>query len=454
MQAWETFIESQITELGSDTVQKWLKTLKIVRFDACNLYLEAADAFQANWFEEHIRQKVQTNLLNNNKKRIKVHLLIANQLIKEKGREKKGKQSGAPLVQIFTFPLDELDPHCTLQHFVTTQSNQLTHKVFAQFLESKPKKEPAFETYNPIYVHGGSGSGKTHLLMGTAHALRQKGINVRYARAQSFTDHLVSAIRAGEVSAFRHIYRNCDVLILDDVHVFSRKGATQEEFFHTFNTLHIAGKQIILSANCAPSELQSIEARLVSRFEWGIVLSLENPSREEAAKIFMAKCEAMQFPMHAKITEFLLDSFKSSKSLNKALEALILRSHLNQNNGKSMQGPLSVAMAKQLLGDLLLEEEKAVLTPERIVQIVAEYFGLKPEDIFGRTQTRNCVLPRQISMHLCRTQLEMPFMKIGDIFGKDHSTVISSVKNIQASLDKDDHEIGSAFRAIMKRIHM
>lgn len=453
MQAWESFVEAQTAELGSETVQKWLKTLKVLRFDACNLYLEAADAFQALWFEEHIRQKAHSRLLNNNKKRIKVHLSIVNQPTKEKKTAAKGKPVQEPPRPIFTLPLDELDPHCTFQHYVVTDANQLTHKVFAQLADSGSDiQKKTLPIYNPIYVHGNTGSGKTHLLMAVAHALRQQGINAMYARAQSFTDHVVAAIRAGEMSLFRQTYRSSEVLILDDVHVFSRKSATQEEFFHTFNTLHIAGKQIILAANCAPGELQYIEPRLVSRFEWGIVLSLEPASRDEAAKIVEAKCEAMQFPIQAKVLEFLLDSFATAKSINKALEALILRLHMNQNIGKG--GQLTAAMARHLLGDLLLEEEKAALTPERIVQNVAEFFGIKPDDILGKAQTRDCVLPRQISMHLCRMQLKMPFVKIGDLFGKDHSTVMSSVKLIQKGIDADDQEIALSYRPILKKMSL
>lgn len=451
MQAWENFVEAQTIELGSDTVQKWLKPLKVMRFDACNLYLEAADAFQAMWFEEHIRQKVQ-KLVNNNKKRIKVHLAIANQPPKEKKRVSATKQTRETTRPSFSLPLDELDPHCIFEHYIVTEANLLTQKVFAQI--AAQTEADSVGSFNPVYVYGSSGSGKTHLLMATAHALRQQGVNSMYAKAQTFTDHVVSAIRAGEMSIFRQTYRNIDVLIIDDVHLFSRKGSTQEEFFHTFNTLHIAGKQIILSANCSPAELQFIEPRLVSRFEWGIVLPLELPSKNDAAKILAAKCEALNFPLHLKVMEFMLESFSTVKSLNKALEALILRSHLNQSSGKSTHGQMTVHFARQLLSDLLIEEENAQLTPEHIIQNVAEYFGIKPEDIYGKGQTRDCVLPRQISMHLCRMQLKMPFVKIGDLFTKDHSTVMSSVKLIQKGIDGDDAEIAGPYRMILKKIQL
>lgn len=454
MHAWEKFVESQESELGVETVQKWLKTLKITRFDACNLYLEAKDAFQALWFEEHIRQKVQAKLCNNNNKRIKVHIAVADGGARGKPRSKK--ETTVEVAQpAFKLTFDELDPYCTFSHFVVTESNLLIHKLFSQIARQpqeheKGKSEPV--AFNPVYVHGSSSSGKTHLLMAVTEALRQQGFRVIYSRAATFTDHLVSAIRAGEMSLFRQAYRNTDVLVLDDVHVFSRKGATQEEFFHTFNTLHVAGKQIILSANCAPGELQLIEPRLVSRFEWGIVVCMESPSREEAGNILKQKAAAMNFPLHSKVVEFLLDTFSNCKALGRALEALILRSHLSQSVSKSVHAHLTIPLAKQLLADLILEEQQAALTPSRIIQGTAEYFGIRAEDILGKAQTRDCVLPRQISMHLCRHQLKMPYVKIGDLFFKDHSTVMSSVKLIQLGIDSDDAEIAASHRAILKKI--
>lgn len=459
MHAWEKFVDSQEAELGAETVQKWLKTLKVLRFDACNLYLEAKDAFQAMWFEEHIRQKIQQKLFNNNNKRIKVHLSIANVPAKTKARPKKEKASEATQSS-FSLTFDELDPYCTFGQFVLSEPNILTHKVFCQIagcdpsIKGKIVGNPELAVFNPVYVHGSSGSGKTHLLMATAHALREQGYRVIYSRAQTFTDHVVSAIRAGEMSLFRQAYRNSDVLIIDDVHVFSRKGATQEEFFHTFNTLHVAGKQIILSANCAPGELQYIEPRLVSRFEWGIVISAESPSRQEAAEILKNKAAAMNYPIHNKVIEFLLETFSTTKALNRALEALILRSHLNESVAKSVHSHLTVILAKQLLADLIVEEQQAELTPNRIILNVAEFFGIRPEDVLGKAQTRDCVLPRQISMHLCRYQLKMPYVKIGDLFAKDHSTVMSSVKLIQKGIDSDDKEIAGAYRAIYKKIRV
>lgn len=447
MQAWQNFLEIQEAELGPETVNQWLRTLKIVRFDACNLYLEAKDTFQALWFEEHIRQKTQTKLLNNNNKRIKVHLSVANAPSKMRGKIKKNE--APPPSPKFHLSFDEINPHSKFETFVSDEKNDLAVKLFRGLANTGPD-EPKTElgVFNPIYIYGPSGSGKTHLLMAAAHALRDQEKKVIYVRADTFTEHVVTAIRAGEMSVFRQAYRNIDVLLIDDAHVFSRKGATQEELFHTFNTLHLAGKQIILSANCSPSELQFIEPRLVSRFEWGIVLPLEPLELEHLREMLRKKMTALNFPLHSKVIEFLIETFTSNpKALNKAFEALILRSHMRQSSHM-----LSLPIVRQLISDLIQEEQQSVLTAEKIIQKTVECFGIRSEDILGKSQSRECVLPRQIAMFFCRSHLKMPFMKIGDLFAKDHSTVMSSVKVIQKGIDQNDLIVTEPYQTILKKL--
>lgn len=443
MHAWEEFLQQQEAELGKETVEKWLRSLKIQRFDACNIYLEAKDSFQSLWFDEHVRSKAQTKLVNGNQKPIKVHIAIANKPIPSK--KSRATKTNEKTVAPFHLSFDELDPLCNLPSFIAAPENQLIHKLFQEITAGS-----SVETFNPIYIYGSPGSGKTHLLMSLAKIYRSKGLRAIYARAETFTDHVVTAIRAGEMSLFRQTYRNADVLLIDDVHVFSRKAATQEEFFHTFNTLHLAGKQIILSAYCSPQELQLIEPRLVSRFEWGIVLPVQPLHTEDLIKMLQAKAQALNFPLPQLLQKFLVETFTSNpKALIKAFEALVLRLHLDSNH--SIQG-LSLTAAKMLLKDLLAEEQKSTITSSKIIQTIADHYGIRTEDILGKAQTRDCVLPRQLSMYLCRVKLKMPFMKIGEIFSRDHSTVMSSIKHIQNYLDEGHQELVGAQHAILKKL--
>lgn len=441
MKAWEEFLLQQEKELGAETVKKWLRSLKVLKFDAGNLYLEAKDSFQAIWFEEHIRPKITASFVNNNHKKIRVHLAVGNKTAPSMQTAKDVKEAPRPAFHLI---FDQLDPLCTLDKFVPLEENDVTFRVITENLYD----------FNPIYIYGLSGSGKTHLLMGIAKEQERLGKKVIYSRAEKFTDHVVAAIRSGEMTKFRQEYRNTDLLIIDDVHIFSRKGATQEEFFHTFNALQLMGKQIILSAKCPPKELQEIEPRLVSRFEWGIVLSLDVAKEKRIEPLLKMKAAALNYPLPPRVAEFLIESFTSGpKAIMRALEALILRSHINsQGPGNPIFRPMTVQLAKHYLSDLLLAEKHNALTAEKIIQATSEHYGIRPDDILSKAQSRDCAHPRQISMFLCREYLKLPFTKIGEIFGRDHSTVMSSVKLVKKSHDARDMEFTSAITEIEKKI--
>ena len=233
MQAWELFLAHLEKELGSEVVQKWLKPIKVLRFDAANLYLEAKDYFQALWFEEHIRPKAQQKLVNNNNRKIKIHLSIANgmsQIENSAYVRKPAAERKALTPPTFQLTFDSLDPFCTFEHYIVGADYPIAYQLMCETSGYDYHSKQilpitgSIVTYNPIYLYGPSGTGKTHLLCSCAHVLKERGLKVIFTRAETFTEHVVSAIRAGEMSTFRHTYRNIDALIIDDVHIFSRKG--------------------------------------------------------------------------------------------------------------------------------------------------------------------------------------------------------------------------------------
>lgn len=456
MKAWENFLKLQEIELGKETVTKWLAPLKITRFDACNLYLESVDSFQVLWFEEHIRPKIKTRLLNSNNKQIKVHLSVCNQKIKEQTSQNNNRGESAP--PPFKISFDTIDPSCKFENFIVNEGNELAVKVLAETvgycLENRTyeKVKSSDLLFNPIYIFGEVGTGKTHLLMTASHAMRRQGLNVIYARAETFTEHVVTAIRAGEMSTFRQAYRNVDALIIDDVHIFSRKGATQEELFHTFNTLHLLRKPIILSANCKPNDLAHVEPRLISRFEWGISLELKPHTKQQTQDILQRKAESLKFSLRPAIAEYLAETFHSTTYAIRSLEALILRSHLLKKTVDFSPTTLTIPMVKNTLKDLILDEEQKALTPQKIIKLVAEYYGITTENILGKSQTRDCAVPRKMAMYLVREKLGMPFIKIGDIFQRDHSTVMTSINDIKKLLEKKDETMSSIYNAIHKSL--
>lgn len=447
MHAWEEFLKKQESVLSKAVVEKWLHTLKVVHFDSGNLYLEAKDSFHILWFEEHIRPHLKSQFLNNNFRPIKVHITAPNNTLEAPPSRsfKKERVKGAPPIQ---FIFDKLDENATLDNFIPGESNKIVFKLFSELIDSS-----TLGNFNPIYLWGSSGCGKTHLLMALTHALRAKGLNALYARAETFTEHVVAAIRSSEMQGFRKAYRHVDVLLIDDVHVFARKDATQEEFFHTFNTLHTSGRQIILTSKSAPAMLEEIEPRLVSRFEWGINVHFEKLNAADLKQVLIKRCINFHFPLSDEVVDFLAEAFPSSKAINRALEALVLRCHL-ESDARIKRDPRTIdkALATKLLGDLIAQEQKTALSPERIIGTVSAIYGIRSDDLLGKSQSLDCSLPRQIAMYLCRQELRLPFQGIGQIFSRDHSTVMTSVKQIQKRVDESDKEILAALVEIRARL--
>lgn len=421
MQAWDAFLRDLEQKIGKGTVDRWLRPLVVVDFDACNLFLEAQNSFQISWFEEHIRKTAQTSFLNNNAHPIKIHFRTQPKAKKE---EKKIEE---PIYELL-LDSDQLDSSMTFANFIEDEKNCLTVKFF---------KELAPGTFNPIFLYGSPGIGKTHLLTACAHALKENELSVFYVHAETFTEHVVKAIRNSQMRKFREIYRNHDVLIIDDVHCLARKAATQEELFHTFNALHTSGKQIIFSSHLPPSKIEDVEPRLISRFEWGIVLHLHPLSQEKMAQVVRNRAQSYNFSLPDPVIEFLTQKF-ASKSMMRALEALALR--YKKETG------LTVEIAERLLADLLDVEKKTEITPEKILSATSAYFGIRTDDILGKSQSKECTLPRKLAMFLCRKKLELPYLTIGRIFGRDHSTVMSSIKYIEEKSASE--EIGGALEKI------
>ena len=408
MKTWDEFLRDQEKTLGVEAIDKWARTLKIVDFDAANLYLEASDSFQVNWVEEHLRPKIVRFFKNNNGRSIKVHLSSG-----QIGPKKKKWQP------VFTLSPDSINPNSTFKSYFAGDSNP-TH--FTLLKESVEKGG-----FNPIYLYGPQGCGKTHLLMAAANLLQEK--KCFYVTTDTLTNHLVAAIRNGGMKQLRQLYREQDVLLVDNIEELAHRNATQEEFFHTFNTLHVSGKQIILAGNTSPDKLHGIEPRLTSRFEWGLVLSFQSLSYPDR----LSWIEAQFLDLTQDVRQFLAREFESMRLLMAAARMAKAK-------------PLS--MVQKNITHLLEEQQKRAITPEKIVKHVADCFGVRVADILGKAQSQEFSLPRQIAMYLCRLQLKLSFLKIGELFSRDHSTVITSVKSIEKRAGEQDKAVLSCLNKI------
>ncbi|WP_420422544.1 DnaA ATPase domain-containing protein [Simkania sp.] len=427
MKAWHDFLKTLEKDLGKETVEKWLKPLKVLKFDAANLYLDATDSFQILWYQEHVTKE----LLDPSGRKIKLHFYLNGKPLKSRAKKTTPEESNPKQY----FSPDHLASHATFENFIKEESPFLACDLLTH-IDS---------TYNPIFLYGPAGCGKTHLLMATAHQLKQAGKNVFYVRTETFTEHVIRAFRTSSLQEFRPTYRNLDCLILDDVQMLKGKNTTQEELFHTFNRLHTQGMQIVLSASSSPRELEGIEERLKSRFEWGITLPLTMPTPSETKQILKTRSESLSLPLTELMLAHLLRTFPTLPSLIRALEALALRLHQSQLK-------LDIPMIDHLLQDLIREEEKQLLTPHKILQHVAATFRVNTEDILGRSQNKECVLPRKIAMYFCRTALRMPYLKIGEFFSRDHSTVMSSVKQIEKGKASKDKNIAFPLFEIQQKL--
>ncbi len=444
MKIWEDFLHSSEKSLGKEIVEKWLRPLQIARFDAGNLYLEAQNTFQIIWFEEHIRKRIPKGLSTGNDRPVKVHLGLGTPLPSQKQQPRLKRNDPSPQNLLRHYDSLPIDPTATLSSFIPVEGNRLAIKVIEEILKGA-------SGFNPLYIVGPSGSGKSHLLQAIAMGFQNKKKKVIYTHAETFTDHLVSALRATDMAAFRATYRSCDVLIVEDVHLFSKKSATQEEFFHTFNTLHTEGKEIVLCSTLTPQELVQVEPRLISRFEWGIVVPLETIDKKDYGEILKKKMAALKVNFPQKVPTFLLELFPSSpKALVKAFNTLLLRT----KGGSDGYDNLTLPSLKRILSDLLIEEDRHHVTPPRVLSTVAEHFGMRIEDLTGKGQRRDLILPRQMAMYICREILKLPYTKIGDLFKRDHSTVMSALKQLHKELLISSSEVPSHLQSLFKKLHL
>jgi chromosomal replication initiator protein len=361
--------------------------------------------------------------LNNNERPIKIHW------------EKKPISKKSSLESTFHIAPDPLEKEFRLELFITGPTTSMAYEMAK---EAATGKCP----FNPLFFFGPSSSGKTHLLMGLAHALQEMGQKVFYVQAKSFTEHVVQAIRLGQMQEFRKAYREIDVLIIDDIHQLARKNATQEEFFHTFNNLHTLSRLIILSSDAPAKELSDIEPRLISRFEWGIALGLDSPSSAKAIEILKYKAKHLQLDLSPNVIDFLAKRFASLKAAVEALHAIALR----------CPHQLDLSHIEMTLSDLLQKESVSQLTSDKVIKETAVYFGITPQDLTGESQIREFAKPRQIAMFLCRKLLNIPYQGIGRLFQRDHSTVMSSVKQIETAIEKNPSPLSDHLAGILKKL--
>ena len=339
-----------------------------------------------------------------------------------------------------------LNPKYTFDTFVVGGNNNFAHAASLAVAESPG------EVYNPLFLYGGVGLGKTHLMHSVAHYILQQDPTkkVLYVTSEVFTNELIDSIRNGNnnsMTAFREKYRNIDVLLIDDVQFIIGKESTQEEFFHTFNALHSANKQIIISSDRPPKDMETLEARLQSRFEWGLIADISSPDYETRMAILRKKEELDGYNIDDEVIRYIATNIKSNiRELEGALNKLVALSNLEKRE-------INISMAEEVLKDIISPNQKREVTPQVILEVVAEHYGISVSDIIGGKRNAEIVTPRQVVMYLCREITDTPYKAIGILLGnRDHSTIINGDGKVRKQLQANDGSLKNNIDIIRKKL--
>ena len=443
---WDEILEYMRTDLEMTTLSftTWIKPLKIHSLDNNILRVLVEMDGAVEYLEKKYKVALQAAIIDVADQCYEIEFVTKNQIETDNIPVKNSSNLMNEVIE-----RANLNKKYTFDTFVVGSNNKFAHAA-SLAVADKPG-----QIYNPLFLYGGVGLGKTHLMHSIAHSILAKDKNkkVLYVTSETFTYELIDAIRGNNnttINDFREKYRNIDVLLIDDVQFIIGKESTQEEFFHTFNTLHSANKQIILSSDRPPKDIETLEARLRSRFEWGLIADISAPDYETRMAILRKKEETDGYKFNEDVIQFIASNVKSNiRELEGALNKLIAYSNLERKDIKE----ITVEIAEEVLRDILLPNEKKEVTPELIIQTVAEHYGITMSDIAGNKRNNEIVVPRQIAMYLCRKMTDASLKNIGALLGKrDHTTIINGHNKIEAEI-KTNASIKNNIDIIMKKIN-
>ena len=348
---------------------------------------------------------------------------------------------------LINYENSNLNPKYKFDTFVVGSSNKFAHSASLAVAES-----PGV-TYNPLYLYGGAGLGKTHLMHSIGHFILEQNPNMKilYVTSEQFTNEVIDSIRSGNAAAMTNLrekYRTVDVLLIDDIQFIIGKESTQEEFFHTFNVLHSARKQIILSSDKPPKDMETLEERFRSRFEWGLIADIQAPNYETKMAILRKNAETFDKDISDDILDYIATNIKSNiRELEGALNKIIAFIRLNKIDELTMEA------AEEALKDIIYPEKAKTITPTLILETVAEHYNVSPSDITSKKRNGELIQPRHVVMYLCRNLIDIPFANIAKLLNKkDHTTIIHGVNKITEEI-VDDMELRNKIEVIKKKLN-
>ena len=438
---WTEALSDIREQIGVQNFDTWIAPIRFVSRKKNEVILDVPNKFFRDWLTEHYIDKLEDVLSSSAKQAVRVVLQVNEKPAKlahperiakkdDKGHDKPQRTSN--LVSKYTF-----------ENFVIGASNQFAHAACVAVAN-----QPG-DNYNPLFIYGGVGLGKTHLVNAIGHhaTAQRPGLKVAYLSSESFMNELIASLRHDKMDEFKRKFRNVDILILDDVQFIAGKERTQEEFFHTFNSLYESHKQIVITSDKFPKEIPGIEDRLRNRFEWGLIADIQPPDMETRVAILQKKAEVEAVQLPHDVAIFLASNIDSNvRELEGSLTRLGAFASLTK-------ATISVELAKDVLRNTL-NGAKREITVENIQKTICDYFNIKIGDLKAKRRTQNIALPRQMAMYLCRKHTEASFPGIGDKFGgRDHSTVIHASKTIERKI-KEDPQMQNAIEKIERNLNV
>ncbi len=425
-------VKHEMTDVSFDT---WIKAIEPISIKGDQFYLCVP-----NDFTKSILEARYTSLISNAVKKVTNKSYYVN-FVLTSDADKYMDKAKVEVEPNGLFNL--LNPKYTFDTFVIGNSNRFGHAASLAVAESPAK------AYNPLFIYGGVGLGKTHLMHAIGHFILSQNpkTKVLYVSSEKFTNEMITSIQTNKNVEFRNRYRNVDVLLVDDIQFIAGKESTQEEFFHTFNSLHEANKQIIISSDRPPKEIPTLEDRLRSRFEWGLITDIQPPDLETRIAILKKKAELEKIEVDDEVLLFIAKRIDSNiRELEGALIRIIAYSSLTNNT-------LDITIADEALKDIISNNKTKKITAELIQKVIAEYYQLKIDDFKSKKRNRPISFPRQIAMYLCRDMTDLSLPKIGELFGgRDHTTVIHACDKISNDMS-NDLQLKRTINQLIKKIN-
>ena len=418
MDTWEKVLNKVEENVSAQSFTTWFKPTQFVRREGAALYIRVPNSFFRDWLNEHI------DVVLNAAQSAGVGDINVVYMIEESTVRPAPPSQGSLDFESID---NTLNPKYMFDTFVVGSSNQFAHAA-ARAVAERPSK-----AYNPLFMYGGVGLGKTHLMHAIGQEIKRQNRSLRltYISTEKFTNDLISAIRYDKLLSFRERYRNNDVLLIDDIQFIAAKERTQEEFFHTFNALYDNHKQLVFSADCPPRDIPTLEERLHSRFEWGLIADIQPPDLETKIAILTKKAERHNITLPDNVALYIASKIKSNiRELEGALVRLVAFASLHETE-------ITLALAQDTLSEILHSDEKAI-TIEMIQKTIADYYGMRVQDLKARNNSKSVALPRQICMYLSKKITGMSLPQIGREFGnKHHTTVLHSINKIEEARQRD-----------------